>query len=216
MQAQSALIKEQTCCPFLYRGISLSYYYPSMSILANSSATALFCTATLCKYLCCYYSVHDYALAFSWICIQRVTDDYSRNHLARDTDSNPHSMSLKNGGDNTIALIFFFSRTPELLLCPYSTTFIIVPAYMFKPFSTVRATASGSTDHHPSLQANLYGHLVASWLPFSIIEQCFAEIIFNRILNTINQKSCCLTVDRNFPAPVARNIRPECQSIPNR
>lgn len=89
-------------------------------------------------------------------------------------------------------------------------------AYMFKPFSTVRATASGSTDHHPSLQANLYGHLVASWLPFSIIEQCFAEIIFNRILNTINQKSCCLTVDRNFPAPVARNIRPECQSIPNR
>lgn len=124
MQAQSALIKEQTCCPFLYRGISLSYYYPSMSILANSSATALFCTATLCKYLCCYYSVHDYALAFSWICIQRVTDDYSRNHLARDTDSNPHSMSLKNGGDNTIALIFFSRglrncysvRTPRPLL----------------------------------------------------------------------------------------------------
>ncbi|OJJ86682.1 uncharacterized protein ASPGLDRAFT_44525 [Aspergillus glaucus CBS 516.65] len=69
MQAQSASIKEQTCGPFLHRGVSLSYYYLSLSILANSSATAMLCTATLYKY--CYYSVHDYALAFSWIIVQR-------------------------------------------------------------------------------------------------------------------------------------------------
>lgn len=71
MQVQSALIKEQTCDLFsqVHRGISLSCYYLSLSILANSSATALLCTATLYKY--CYYCVHDYALAFAWILVQR-------------------------------------------------------------------------------------------------------------------------------------------------
>lgn len=46
MQAQSASIEEQTCSPFEIVPY-LSYYYLSLAILANPSATALLYTATL-------------------------------------------------------------------------------------------------------------------------------------------------------------------------